>query len=167
MPPRPTVKPMRSIDWLSLFWSVVFCQAAGMIGSVFTYPSIASWYVFLNKPSFSPPSWLFGPAWITLYTLMGIAFYLIWQKGEQKKAVKSALVLFIFHLVVNTLWSILFFGLRSPILGLLDISLLWVLIVLIIKRFYQLDKTAAYLLIPYLAWVSFASLLNFAVWRLN
>ncbi|MFA6605337.1 MAG: TspO/MBR family protein, partial [Patescibacteria group bacterium] len=121
----------------------------------------------LNKPSFNPPSWIFGPVWTTLYILMGIALYLIWQEGLKKAFVKNSFILFIVNLVLNSLWSITFFGLQNPALAFLVIVLLWITILVLIIRFYRINKLASYLLIPYLLWVSFASVLNFSIWQLN
>lgn len=142
--------------------SFILCQGAGILGAFFTTPAIPSWYATLNKPSFSPPNWLFGPAWLTLYTLMGISFAIIWQKRN-----RPAIQLFLIHLFFNAIWSILFFELRNPLLGLVDIIILWGLIVLMIVRFYKISKASSFLLLPYLLWVSFATCLNFFIWRLN
>lgn len=155
---------MKTKDWLKLVSSILLCQLAGTIGAIFTMPAISQWYVFLTKPFFSPPNWLFGPAWFVLYTLMGIALFLIWRQGKQSKAVFS---LFLIHLIFNTAWSILFFGLRNPLLGLVDIIIMWALIVVIYFKFSKINKTAAYLLIPYWLWVSFATILNYAIVILN
>ncbi len=152
--------------WL-LIGSILLCQTAGIIGSIFTVSAIKNWYVYLNKPSFSPPNWLFGPAWLLLYTLMGISLYLIRQKDINKKAVRSAVNLFIVHLFFNAIWSIVFFGMRNPFFALLNIVILWLMIVLIIFQFWKIKKVAAYLLVPYLFWVSFATILNFFIWKLN
>lgn len=133
---------------------------AGLIGSLFTAPAIPTWYAGLVKPSFSPPNWLFAPAWTSLYLLMGIAFYRIWSRN-------GPTTLFIVHLVFNALWSILFFGLHSPLLGLIDILVLLVMILVLIRQFHKVDRTAAFLLVPYAAWVTFATLLNFSIWWLN
>lgn len=144
--------------------------AAGLLGALFTTPAIPTWYAGLVKPSFSPPNWLFAPVWTSLYLLMGMAFYRIWSlvvAPHDKHLKQQALLLFVIHLVFNALWSILFFGLHSPILGLLDILILLSLIVILTIKFYHLDRTAGYLLIPYLAWVTFATLLNFSIWQLN
>ncbi len=143
-----------------LLLSIVVCLSAGFIGSVFTFPSIPTWYAGLTKPVFSPPNWLFGPVWTTLYILMGIAMYLVWQK-------KGSLKLFLIHLGFNAGWSIVFFGLHSVLGGMVVIIILWGLIAAIIRRFYMIDRTAAYLLYPYLAWVSFASILNVSLLMLN
>jgi translocator protein len=155
------------ISWPALAASVIICNLAGAIGAIFTFDAIPAWYAALNKPFFSPPNWVFGPVWTALYILMGISAYLVWQKGWQKKPFRSALALFGLQLFLNTLWSILFFGLRSPLMGLVGILPLWLSIALCIRVFCPIDRKAAYLLLPYLAWVSFATLLNLAVWLLN
>lgn len=145
---------------------ILLCLLAGIIGSIFTTSNIPTWYESLNKPSFNPPNWLFAPVWTTLYILMGISAFLIYKKGL-KKDIKFALGIFGLQLIFNTLWSILFFGLNSPLLGLICIIILWCLIVFTIKLFYKISKTAAYLLIPYIIWVSFATILNYFIWVLN
>ncbi|MFH1602231.1 MAG: TspO/MBR family protein [Candidatus Shapirobacteria bacterium] len=141
-------------------------QLAGGLGALFTTPAIPGWYAALNKPPFSPPGWLFAPVWTTLYLLMGYSFYLIWQEKPSKQR-KKAIALFLIQLALNTLWSILFFGLRSPLLGLLDIMLLLFLIIFAFVSFLKINKTAGYLLFPYLLWVSFATILNFSLFLLN
>ena len=151
---------------LKLIASVVISQAAGAIGSLFTVQNIPTWYAGLNKPSFNPPNYLFGPVWISLYFIMGIAFFLVWKKSETR-SIKVPAVLFIAQLVLNALWSILFFGMKNPALGFMEIILLWIFIVLCIIKFYPISKIAAWLLLPYLLWVSFASVLNFKIWMLN
>lgn len=152
---------------LKLVISVIISQFAGLVGSIFTTPAIPSWYAGLNKPSFSPPNWLFAPVWLSLYTLMGISFFLVWREGWEKKSVKRAMILFLVHLVLNSLWSILFFGLQNPLLAFLEIIVLWITIVLLIVLFWKINKTAAKLLIPYLFWVSFAAILNYSIFNLN
>lgn len=147
--------------------SLGLCLGAGIIGGFFTVNAIPEWYQYLNKPLFSPPNWIFGPVWTALYLMMGVALYLVWQKGISKKENQSAFIFFIVQLGLNALWSILFFGLRSPLLGLIDIALLLVAIVVVIFKFFRINKTAALLLVPYLLWVTFASVLNFFIWRLN
>lgn len=149
-----------------LIASVALCQGAGLIGTIFTVSSINSWYNYLNQPSFRPPNWLFGPVWIALYALMGVSFYRVWIMAKKKEA-RIAIKLFLIHLAVNASWSIVFFGLRSIFAALVVIALLWLLIVKVILRFYRVDKPASYLLVPYLAWVSFATFLNFSIWLLN
>ena len=147
--------------------SLVLCQGAGLIGSAFTVGAIQNWYTFLNRPSFSPPNWIFAPVWTILYTLMAIALYLIWSTGLNNRLAKTAFWIFIVHLVVNALWSILFFGIKSPALAMVDIIVLWILIVTCIYLFYKIRKISAWLLVPYLVWVSFATVLNFYIWKLN
>lgn len=153
------------------FWklvvSIAVCQGAGVVGSVFTVPSIAGWYQFLNKPSFSPPNWLFGPVWITLYTLMGISFYLVWSGGLNKRGAKFAAGFFVAHLVLNASWSIVFFGLHNISLAFVIILVLLAMIVVLIKLFRPLNHLASNLLIPYLVWVSIATLLNYSLMVLN
>lgn len=147
--------------------AILLCQAAGIIGSFFTVAAIPTWYAALNKPSFNPPAWLFGPVWICLYTLMGVAFFLIWRLGREKPGVNKALTFFAVQLILNAVWTPLFFGLKLPGLALGEIILLWVVIVLTLVKFYKLSKTAGLLLIPYILWVSFAAVLNFSLWVLN
>ena len=138
----------------------------GFAGSFFTVASVDSWYATLNKPSFSPPNWLFGPAWTVLYVLIGLSFYLVWQKGFGSDK-RKALGVFSIQLFLNFLWSILFFSLKSPMLAFAEIILLWPAIIANIIVFYKISKQAGHLLIPYLLWVSFAAVLNFSVWMLN
>jgi benzodiazapine receptor len=150
-----------------LIVSIVFCQCAGLIGSVFTSTAIPSWYVTLNKPFFTPPNWLFAPVWITLYTLMGVAAFLIWRQGFQDRQVQRALSIFGVQLILNALWSAAFFGLQSPLAGLIVIVILWLAIVLTILKFFPISKTAGILIMPYILWVSFAAVLNVAIVLLN
>ncbi|MBI2613185.1 MAG: tryptophan-rich sensory protein [Candidatus Levybacteria bacterium] len=152
---------------LKLIFSIAICQSAGLIGSVFTISSIESWYSFLNQPSFRPPNWLFGPVWTILYTLMGISLYWIWTKGTKKKEVRDALKLFAVHLVFNATWSIVFFGMHNIPLSLINIVILWIFIVITMAKFYKIDKKASLILLPYLAWVSFAAILNYNIFLLN
>ena len=146
--------------------SITLPFLAGGIGSAFTTAAIPTWYANLNKPVFTPPGWVFGPAWSILYILMGIAFYLVWSKTNFK-GYQTALIFFVVQLVLNALWSILFFGLKQPLYALLEIIVLWVAILLTLIPFYKIDKTAGLLLIPYLAWVTFAAILNLSIVILN
>ncbi len=151
---------------IKLIASIIVCQLTGIIGAIFTTPSISGWYAGLNKPFFNPPNWLFGPVWTLLYLLMGISLYLVWkQKGGAE--IRTALIFFTIQLGLNTLWSIIFFGMRLPSVAFIEILILLVFIVLTIIKFFPLSKVSAYLLIPYLLWVSFASLLNFYIVKLN
>ncbi|MFC1787284.1 TspO/MBR family protein [Halobacteriota archaeon] len=150
-----------------LVYSIVICQLAGIIGAFFTSPSISTWYAALEKPSFNPPNWLFSPVWITLFILMGISLYLIWSQGTKTKYFKIAITFFGIQLALNILWSIIFFGLKSPFFAFIEIVILWIAILATIFKFSKISKTAAYLLIPYLLWVSFAAVLNFSIWVIN
>lgn len=147
--------------------AIAVCLGAGFVGSIYTMPSIPTWYAALNKPFFNPPNWIFGPAWTLLYILMGIAAYLIWEKGWENKEVKLSLLHFAVQLGFNVAWSIVFFNYHSPWGAFIVIVILWLLILETILRFAKLSKPAAWLLVPYIAWVSFASVLNLAVALLN
>lgn len=146
---------------------IIGCEAAGIFGTIFTMPSITSWYSTLTKPALNPPNWIFGPVWTTLYALMGISAFLIWQKGFEKKEVKKALAVFLLQLVLNMIWTPVFFGLHNTGVAYGIIVALWISIIWTIIKFYKINRLAAYLLIPYLLWVSFASYLNFSIWTLN
>lgn len=150
-----------------LFISIIICQAAGIAGSIFTRASVGTWYQTLARPSFAPPNWVFAPVWITIFVMMGISLYLIVKPDDFMVINKKALTVFAFQLVFNILWSAAFFGLRSPLAGLIVIFILWFLILFNISEFYNISKAAGILLIPYILWVSFAALLNFEYWRLN
>jgi tryptophan-rich sensory protein len=163
---------------------------AGVIGAFFTTPEINNWYKSLNKPSFNPPGWIFGPVWTTLFILMGISLFLVWEKkwepnnkinfknkkpwnkisqkflsGSWQKA--NIIIIFATQLLLNVLWSVIFFGMHYPGLAFFELMMLWVAILFTIINFYRVSKTAALLLIPYILWVSFASVLNYFVWILN
>ncbi|MEI7751014.1 MAG: TspO/MBR family protein [Candidatus Omnitrophota bacterium] len=146
---------------------ILLCLSAGGIGSTFTMPAIPTWYASLIKPSFSPPNWVFAPAWTLLYILMGLAAAKVWQKGLQNPQVRTALVIFLVQLILNMLWSVLFFGLRSPLYGLVDILFLWAMILVTIAQFSKVSTLAAALLLPYILWVTFASGLNIGIFFLN
>jgi len=154
-------------SFLQLILAIAICELAGIIGTIFTVPAISGWYSTLQKPLLNPPNWLFGPVWITLYALMGIAAFLVWQVGWQKKEIRIALGIFTVQLLLNTLWSIVFFGLQSPLWALINIVVLWLAIIATMMSFYKISKPAMYLLVPYLLWVSFASYLNYSIWILN
>ncbi len=157
---------MKIKDILKLVISIFLCQLAGFLGSLFTAPAIPTWYKTLDKPFFSPPNWIFSPVWISLFILMGISLFMVWRKQEQPRF-KVALIFFFVQLIFNILWSAAFFGLRSPLFGLIDIVLLWVAILLTIQNFLRISKMAGLLLLPYILWVSFAMVLNFSLWILN
>jgi tryptophan-rich sensory protein len=147
--------------------TVLLCVLLGSLGSLVTITGPGSWYALLQKPFFTPPGWVFAPLWITLFVLMGIALYLVWESGPHRREVQIAIDVFGVQFVLNVLWSFLFFGLKSPLLGLLDIIILWWLILATIVTFYRVRKGAAYLLLPYIAWVSIATALNASIYFLN
>lgn len=151
-------------NWLKLVIALALPQLAGFLGSIFTSAKIPTWYASLAKPFFSPPNWLFGPVWITLYLLMGISLYLVWVKKAEKK---KALWLFGVQLALNAVWSPVFFGMQNIMLAFVVIVFLWLAIILTIIYFYKVSKKAAYLMLPYIIWVSFAAVLNLALWLLN
>lgn len=149
-----------------LILSVGLCLGAGSIGTIFTTSSIPTWYAVLNKPFFSPPNWVFGPVWTLLYIMMGVALYLV--ISEKKKAAREkAVQVFAIQLILNVAWSVIFFGLKNPFLALVDIVALWIGIYFTIKSFYKINKLAGNLLVPYLLWVSFATILNVSIVILN
>ena len=151
---------------LPLLISILIVFSFGFIGSFFTTSSITTWYAFINKPLFSPPNWIFAPVWTLLYVLMGISAFLIWKKRDNLRT-KQALIFYGIQLILNALWSIIFFGMHNPGLALLEIIILWLFILITLIKFYKINKTAGLLFIPYLLWVSFASILNYAIWILN
>lgn len=150
-----------------LITALAACQLVGVVGSVFTTPSLPTWYAALRKPAFTPPDGVFAPVWITLFFLMGVAAFLVWDKGIGSKGVKTALTFFGVQLGLNLLWSGLFFGLRSPLLAFVEIVALWLAIGAAILTFYRVSKPASFLLIPYITWVSFAAVLNYTIVKLN
>lgn len=135
----------------------------GFIGSIFTRTSVSDWYLTLNKPSFNPPALVFSPVWTALFFLMGISFYLIWKRGIYKKA----FTFFGVQLALNLLWSVLFFGLKNPGLALIEIVFLWIAILATALEFKKISRNAFYLMLPYLAWVTFAAVLNYFILVLN
>ncbi len=139
----------------------------GFIGSIFTLSSIPSWYVTLNKPWFTPPNWLFGPAWTILYLLMGFSLWLVIRNGISGSGVRLAVTVFSAQLIVNLIWSLVFFGLRSMIGGLISVIVLLLLIIATILAFHRVSKKAAYLLVPYFCWTCFATALNLMIILLN
>jgi tryptophan-rich sensory protein len=155
---------MRSpTDLLALVVCTLICFAAAAIGGIWTSRSVGTWYKELQKPSWNPPSWVFGPVWTALYLMMGISLWLVWRE----RAPALPLGLFALQLVLNAAWSGLFFGLRLPGAAFAEIVLLWLAILATVLTFRPIAPVAAVLLLPYLGWVSFASVLNFTIWRLN
>ena len=146
--------------WMVLAALLVLCLGLGSAAGFLTAQSLPTWFPTLVKPSFNPPSWLFAPVWTTLYIMMAVAAWLVWLR-------KGSLVLFYAQLALNFAWSLLFFGLHSPALALIDIVAMWVAILLTLLSFWKVDRRAGWLLVPYLAWVSFAGMLNASIWWLN
>jgi len=149
---------------LALFVAITF--AAAGLGAFFTSTSVSNWYPMLRKPSWNPPAWIFGPVWTVLYLMMAIAAWLVWRKRGFDSAA-GALGLFALQLALNALWSLLFFGLRNPLAGLVDIVPLWAAILATLVCFWKISPLAGVLLVPYWLWVSFATALNFMIWRMN
>jgi tryptophan-rich sensory protein len=147
---------------------VVTCLVIGYFSGMVTRSAITTWYPTLIKPSFNPPNWIFAPVWSMLYIMMGVAAGLVWNRIDfEKEIVNKALIYFAFQLGLNALWSYLFFGLKNPMLAGIEVILLWLMIFETYSKFIKINKTAGYLFIPYLLWVSFASVLNISIWWLN
>ncbi|HSV95016.1 MAG TPA: TspO/MBR family protein [Spirochaetia bacterium] len=157
---------MKNINFGRLVISITIPLVAGFLGSIFTTPAVKDWYLVINKPVWNPPSWLFGPVWTTLFIMMGIALYLVWSTKMSNK-ICMALKLFGAQMVLNILWSVFFFGMKDFWLAFGEIIVLWIFIFATIVSFGKVNKTAAWLLVPYIMWVSFASYLNFTIASLN
>lgn len=158
------------IDWPKLLACLALTAGAAILGSLVTIPAISGWYSSLSKPAFTPPSWIFGPVWTVLYFLMALSLYQIWIREKDKKLgkkVSESLHYYWLQLVLNVLWSYLFFGLRNPLFALFEILFLWGSVFMTFKAFSRIDKIAGWLLVPYLAWISFAVLLNASIWLAN
>lgn len=181
---------MINMKVIRLIISVLICQGAGLVGSVFTVPAISGWYAALLKPSFMPPNWIFMPVWTFLFLFMGIALYLVWEKKWQTASVvvdqgekywnsvskklwrgewreENAIIIFGLQLILNILWSVIFFGLKAPDIAFAEILMLFFAILYTIVNFYRISKLAAFLLLPYILWVSFAAVLNLFILILN
>lgn len=152
---------------IRIFISIVICFLIGALSAFAIKSSVNTWYATLDKPGFTPPNWLFAPVWTVLYLIMGTAAGIVWARGFYHKWVKTALYHFGFQLLFNGLWSIVFFGFKRPLWGLMILLTLIVLILLTIKWFKVINKTAAYLLIPYLTWICYITIVNFSIWQLN
>ncbi len=147
--------------------SIGIAQAAGLVGSIFTAQSVATWYATLERPLLAPPNWVFGPVWITLYALMGLAAWLVWEKRHTHPLARTALIVYGAQLLLNAGWSFLFFGLQMPSIAFVELVVLAVFIVATIVVFWRVHKVAGLLLLPYLLWVLFAGYLNYGIWMLN
>ncbi|HML06006.1 MAG TPA: TspO/MBR family protein [Methanobacterium sp.] len=154
-------------DIIKLVISILIPLIAGFIGSIATFDGITNFFNVLNKPVWTPPSWAFAPIWTTLFILMGIALFLVWRKGFERRDVKIAMAIFGVQIILNILWSVIFFGLRSITGGLIEIIILWIAILVNIVVFYRISKAAGLLLVPYIIWVTIASYLTYTVYILN
>ena len=152
---------------IRLIISIAIPLVVGFTASLFTRPQIKNWYITINKPSWNPPNWLFGPMWTLLYVVMGTAFYLIWKSNLSGTQKRPAVILWVAQLLLNFFWSFIFFNQHQIKGALVDIIGLWLLILLTIFAFAKINKTAAWLLVPYISWVTFAGLLNYAIFNLN
>ncbi len=157
---------IKRAEWIGLIVFIFVCLGAAGLGAVATTPEIDGWYKSLDKPTWNPPSYIFGPVWTTLYVMMAIAAWMVWRQAGLAAA-RLPLTLFAIQLVLNVAWSWIFFGMHQPGWALIDIGLLWLAILATTLLFINRSRAAGALMLPYLAWVSFASLLNFAIWRLN
>ena len=154
-------------DIVKLVISILIPLIVGFTSALATLGSISTFFDVLNKPAWTPPAWAFGPIWTILYILMGIALFLVWRKGFERRDVKIAIGVFALQLILNFFWTIIFFGLRSLSGGLIEIVFLWIAILVNIILFYRISKAAGVLLIPYIVWVTIASYLNYTVFILN
>ncbi len=157
----------QSKQWIGLAGFIAICLLTGALGGWVTSQSVIEWYPTLNKPAWNPPAWVFAPMWTTLYVMMAVAAWLVWKKVPRGSGVRLALVLFFAQLALNCLWSFLFFGARSPAWALIDIFVLLAALAATTAAFFNHSRLAGALMLPYLAWVSFAAFLNFTIWQLN
>jgi tryptophan-rich sensory protein len=154
-------------SYVKLLIAIAIPVLVGGISGFFTVSGVESWYQTIHKPSWNPPNWVFGPVWTTLYVMMGIALWLVWKEDTSRELKMIAFILFGVQLILNFLWSFVFFKLEQPGFAFLEILFMWVAILATIFAFAQVNKTAAWLLVPYISWVSFAAILNFTIWRMN
>lgn len=164
---RTPARPVMLKSLLQLAVAIIIPQLAGVVGAVATSSAVDTWYQQIERPGFTPPDWLFGPVWMTLYALMGIASWLVFRQGWDQQLVRIALGTYAVQLLLNTAWSPAFFGLQSPGLGLVVIAPMWLAIIATMVLFWRVSRPAAVLLVPYILWVSYAVALNFEIWRLN
>ena len=154
-------------NWVKATISVILPQAVGISAALITETGESSWYQTIERPAWNPPGYVFGPVWTLLYLMMGWAFYLVWKSDAPPQRRRSAMVLWAVQLIFNFFWTLIFFGAHEIGWALAEIIGLWVLILLTIFAFARISKTAAWLLVPYISWVSFATLLTYTIWRLN
>lgn len=158
---------MTNRSWLEFGMAIVLAEGAGLLGSVFSFSAIPTWYATLVRPAIAPPNWVFGPVWTTLFAMMGIAACLVWQQRKRRKDARRALFLFALQFVLNVLWSAIFFGMQNIGMAFGEVLLLWVAIAATIFAFAKISRPAAWLMVPYLLWVSFAAVLNYTFWMTN
>jgi tryptophan-rich sensory protein len=158
-----SVKTTRN-QWIVLGGLILFCLAVGAIGGGASASAIDGWYRTLAKPAWNPPDWVFGPVWTVLYIMMAVAAWLVWKTGDR---VRPAMVLFAVQLALNLAWTFIFFSFESPGLALIEIAFMWLAVLFTMLAFFGRQTTAGWLFVPYLAWVSFAAALNFAIWWMN
>lgn len=158
---------MRIKSYPRLIFSILLIEIIGAAGVIFTTPAIPGWYASIVKPFFTPPSWVFAPVWTALFLMMGISLYLILQEGFDKDKVRIAAYAFAVQMALNVLWSFLFFGLQNPLIGFIEIVVLWLAILFTIKTFHPVSRPAAYMLVPYIIWVTIATALNLGILLLN
>jgi len=154
-------------NWVKLVIGIAIPVAVGAVAGLFTRPEIDGWYQTINKPSWQPPNWVFGPVWTALYIMMGVALYLVWRSDAPAKIKRAAIVLWAVQLVFNFFWSYIFFRQHQIDWALGEIIVLWFFILLTILAFAKINKTAAWLLVPYISWVTFASILTYTIYQLN
>ena len=152
---------------LKLIIAIAIPLAVGATSGFFTITGVESWYQTINKPSWNPPGSVFGPVWTTLYVLMGVALFLVWKSSGSDTLKRTAITLFAVQLILNFFWSFIFFDQQQPGWAFVEIMTLWFFILLTIFSFTRVSKTAAWLLVPYISWVSFAAILNYTIWKLN
>lgn len=154
-------------NWVKLLISLIVPQLVAASGAYFTVAGVGSWYQQIRRPLWNPPNWVFGPVWTILYLMMGVSFYLVWKSSATAKVKRAATIFWILQLILNFLWFFLFFGQHEIAWAAVEIFVLWLAVIATIFSFSRVSKTAAWLLVPYLSWVSFAALLAFTIWRLN
>lgn len=152
---------------MKLFISILIPVLVGAVAGIFTSSAVDGWYAVANKPWFNPPNWIFAPVWTILYIMMGIALFLVWRADADKTIKQTAIILFVFQLALNFAWSFIFFKLQQPGWAFAEIIVMWLLILLTIIWFGKISAAAAWLLVPYISWVSFAAVLNYSIWKLN
>ena len=162
-----TIRPRAKNGLISAAASIFIALAVGAIGGFATASSVTTWYRSLAKPAFNPPDAVFAPVWTTLYVVMAIAAWRVWRADSAGRRRDTALILYAVQLILNLAWSLIFFGLRQTAIALVEVAVLWIAVLATAVSFWRVDRPAGLAMIPYAAWVTFASVLNFEIWRLN